>query len=300
MDPHLRDLRYFVAVAEELSFTRAATERLYVSQPALSKQVRQLERRLRAELFVRGHRSVALTAAGAALLPHARTLLAEWDAALGDVQAAAASEQQTLTVGFQTRIGRGVVAGITAAMERQLPGWRLQFRQISWADPTVGLAGGGVDVSVGWLPVPPEAGLATKVLRTEDRWVALPRGHRLAGRPTIAFDELRDEPFIALPASAGPMRAFWLAGEQRATAARIGAEAGSADETYELVAAGVGVVLLAAGNALDYRRDDVVVAPVPDLPPCELAVLWRAADRRTAVQVAVEACCRCETLAPAS
>jgi DNA-binding transcriptional LysR family regulator len=78
MDVHGRDLRYFVAVAEELHFTRAA-QRLYLSQPALSKQVRMLEQQLGAELFERGRRGVALTPAGTALLPHARRVLAEWD-----------------------------------------------------------------------------------------------------------------------------------------------------------------------------------------------------------------------------
>ncbi len=76
-DVHVRDLRYFVTVAEELHFTRAA-ERLYVSQPALSKQVRALERQLGVELFHRGPQGVTLTEAGAALLPHAREVLRTW------------------------------------------------------------------------------------------------------------------------------------------------------------------------------------------------------------------------------
>jgi DNA-binding transcriptional LysR family regulator len=80
MDVHGRDLRYFVAIAEELHFTRAA-ERLYVSQPALSKQIRMLERQLGAELFERDRQGVALTLVGAALLPHARRVLAAWDQA---------------------------------------------------------------------------------------------------------------------------------------------------------------------------------------------------------------------------
>jgi DNA-binding transcriptional LysR family regulator len=78
MDVHGRDLRYFVAVAEELHFTRAA-ERLYLSQPALSKQIRMLERQLGAELFERDRHGVALTPVGVALLPHARRVLAAWD-----------------------------------------------------------------------------------------------------------------------------------------------------------------------------------------------------------------------------
>ena len=88
MTPELRLIRYFVTVAEEGSFTRAATQRLFVTQPALSKQIRQLESRLRAELFTRSPRAVTLTAAGEALLPRARQLLAGWEEALTAVTAA--------------------------------------------------------------------------------------------------------------------------------------------------------------------------------------------------------------------
>lgn len=293
MDVHVRDLRYFVAVAEELSFTRAATDRLYVSQPALSKQIRALETLLRAELFVRGHRTVALTAAGAALLPRARRIIEESDGAQADVQAADAAEHRVLTVGFHTRIGRGLVPTITATLQERLPGWRLLFRQVGWDDPAVGLMGGEVDVAVAWLPVPHGAGLSTRTVATEDRWVALPVGHRLAGRSSLAFADLHDEAFVALPASAGPLREFWLATAHRTSPPLIGAEASTADESFEAVAAGAGVVLLSAGNAEIYRRDDVVCRPVTDLPPSELAVVWRTGDRRTAVRVVVDSCFHC-------
>lgn len=292
-DVHVRELRSFVTVADELSFTRAA-ELLFVSQPALSKQVRGLETRLRTELFVRGHRSIALTDAGAALLERARRIVAEWESAVADVQAVGAEARRTLVVGFHTRIGRGVVPAITAALEERLPGWRLRFRQIPWGDPSVGLHDRAVDVAVGWLPVV-DAGIAHRVAVTEQRWVALPTGHRLADRTTVAFADLADEPFVALPASAGPMREFWLAAEHRSAPARVATEAATADEAFEAVASGLGVVLLAAGNAAIYRRDDVVCRPVPDLPPCRLAVMWRAADRRRAVRVVTDTCCRCVT-----
>jgi DNA-binding transcriptional LysR family regulator len=91
MDAHLRDLRYFVAVAEELNFTRAA-ERLHLSQPALSKQIRGLETTLRAQLFRRDRRQVELTAAGAALHAVARNLLQDWDDGVAMVGDAAAQD----------------------------------------------------------------------------------------------------------------------------------------------------------------------------------------------------------------
>src|SRR5882672_10696239 len=100
MDVHLRDLRYFVAVAEELSFTRAASNRLFVAQPTLSKQIRQLELTLRVPLFERDRRTVRLTPAGTALLPRARALLEQWGATARELDGVARGG--TLTVGFQT------------------------------------------------------------------------------------------------------------------------------------------------------------------------------------------------------
>lgn len=292
MDSHLRDLRYFVAVAEELSFTRAS-ERLFIAQPTLSKQIRHLEAGLRVQLFVRDRRTVALTTAGEALLPQARLVLAQWEQAVHAVTTAAAAENTSLTVGFQTRIGRGLIPAVTARMADLLPGWTLLFRQIAWRDPTAGLADGEVDVAIAWLPVPDTGLLAWRVVASEPRWVALPSGHRLAARSTVPLAELDHEPFIALPTSAGPLRRFWLGTDERRSEPRVVAEADTAEEAFEAVAAGVGVTLLAAGNAEIYRRDDVVCRPVAGLSPSELAIVWRIGDDRRAVRVFLDACYQC-------
>ena len=104
----LRELRYFVAVAEHLHFTHAA-ESLHVSQPALSKQIRSLEADLRVLLFVRHRRTVQLTAAGAALLPHVRAVLGAWSQAEQGLAAVTAAEHATLAVGISTGLGRGLL-----------------------------------------------------------------------------------------------------------------------------------------------------------------------------------------------
>ncbi|GAA3218571.1 LysR family transcriptional regulator [Nonomuraea helvata] len=280
-------LRRFVVVAEELSFTRAAADRLFISQPSLSRQIRQLELSLRARLFERDHRTVTLTAAGAALLPEARRIVEQWESAQRAV--AAAREDRTLVVGFQTRIGRGLVPSISSA----LPCWELRFRQVPWHDPTVGLGDGQVDVAVAWLPVPDTGEYEWTVVSTEERWVALSASHPLATRPEVTLSDLTEEPFVAMPASAGPMRDFWLAGDQRSKPAVVGAEAETAEEAFELVASGRAVVLVSAGNAELYRRDDVVSRPVAGLPPSRLAIVWRRSDRRPAVRTLVEVFVTC-------
>jgi DNA-binding transcriptional LysR family regulator len=292
MDVHVRDLRYFVAVAEELSFTRAAAERLFISQPALSKQIRQLESALRVALFERDKRTVALAQAGEALLPLARGIIEQWDAAQHAVAEAAVTQTATLAVGFQTSIGRGLIPAVTASMREVLPNWKLVLRQIAWDDPTVGLEKRAVDVAIAWLPIPDREEFSHKVIASEDRWVALPSGHHLASEISVDFNDLAGEPFIALPRSAGVLRDFWLASDQRTSPVHVAAEVTTPEETFEAVASGIGVVLLSAGNATIYKRDGVVFRPVGGLSPSELAVVWRTGDQRPAVRLFIDACVR--------
>ncbi|MFG1856027.1 LysR family transcriptional regulator [Actinomadura geliboluensis] len=284
MDVHLRDLRYFVAVAEELSFTRAA-ERLFVSQPALSKQIKQLEEHLRLRLFDRDRRSVVLTAAGRALLPAARDMLCAWDEAQRAVSDAAADEASVLTVGMSTSVGRGLLAGMRERFAERRPTWRIRFRQVNWDDPTAGLADGDVDAAFVWLPIPSQDAFNVHVVAEEPRYVALRDDHPLAGLDTIAFDELLDEPFLALPDGAGTLRDFWLAIDERGgKPVKVGAVVSNADETFAAVEDGSGVVLLASGNAAIYRRPGIVAVPVAGLSPSKLALAWRADDHRNVIR----------------
>jgi DNA-binding transcriptional LysR family regulator len=289
MDVHLRNLRYFVAVAEELHFSRAA-QRLHVSQPALSKQIRQLERELRFPLFRRDRRRVELTAAGEALLPKARRLLGDWEESLGIAAARAAEEGKVLQIGFQTSVGGGLYQAVAARFAERRPDWRLVLRLHEWSDPTGGLLDETADVAFLWLPTGAEDRIAVRPLRSERRFVALPIGHRLARRKGVRMTDLLEEPFVALPEAAGPLRDYWLALDERGGApVRIGAEAATPDETFEAVAAGDAVVLLAEGNTTVYARPGIVYRPVIDLEPCQLAVGWRRGDRRAVVRELVKA-----------
>ena len=278
MDAHLRDLRYFVAVAEELNFTRAA-ERLHISQPALSKQIQGLETALRAQLFLRDRRQVSLTAAGEALLNVARPLLDRWADGTAAVADAAAVDARRLRVGTLTSIGRDLYPGIIDHFAKREPGWRLELRSFSWADPTAGLSRHATDAAFLWLP----AGADDIAVR--------PAGARRTGRRAVTFAEIAGEPFVALPRTAGPLREFWLATDRRAgRPAVITAEVTSADEKFEIVSTGAAVALVSEGNAVMYDRPGVVCVPVSDLSPARLAVGWRRDDPRRAVRSFVEAC----------
>ncbi|MFI6011821.1 LysR family transcriptional regulator [Streptomyces sp. NPDC051243] len=294
VDVHVRDLRYFVTVAEELHFTRAA-ERLYVSQPALSKQIRALERQLGVELFRRDPRGVALTEAGTALLPCARRVLDAWAEGAAAVEAARAAARGTLVVGMSTSPGRGgLLPAIRSRFTAAHPDTALRLRQAGWQDPTAGLADGDADVAFVWLPLPDADRYAWTVVAEEPRLVALPESHPLAARAEVDFADLADEPFLALPSSAGPLRDHWLALEERGgRPPRVGAEVASTEETYEALVAGLGVCLIATGNAPLITLGGVVTRPVRGLSPSRYALAWRAEDgERPLVRAYVEACRR--------
>ncbi|WP_406315498.1 LysR family transcriptional regulator [Streptosporangium sp. NBC_01639] len=284
MDVHLRELRYFVAVAEELNVTRAA-DRLFVSQPALSKQVRVLERQLGFALFDRVTGGVALTRQGAALLPVARELLGRWNTGVEEARAAAPTG--TLVIGMQTAVGRGLQQEAFRRFRARMPGWEVSLRLVGWDDPSGGVADGGSDVAFVWLPVP--EGLNIHVLVTEHRGVAMPADHPLASRAEIPFSALRDEPFIALPTAAGPLRDYWLGRDARDDEPVVGVTANTPEEVFEAVTSGLGVVLVAEGNATLYNRPGMVYRPVTGLPPGELAIAWRKGDRRPQVAAFVDA-----------
>jgi DNA-binding transcriptional LysR family regulator len=281
MDVHLRELRYFVAVAERLHFTRAADD-LLVSQPALSKQIHALETRLRATLFARDRRTVRLTAAGAALLPGARDVLATWGRAEAAMADAVARQAAEVVVGMSTGVGRSLLPAVRVRFADAAPGARLRLRQVPWADPTGGLTAteSPTDAAFVWLPLSRDEFEWLEVA-TEDRLVALPAGHHLAVRATVAFADLLDEPFLALPPASGALRDFWLATDHRGgRPVVVGGEVATTEETVEALVAGRGVILLAAGNEPQLARNGVEVRPVTGLPPARMVLAWRRGDER--------------------
>jgi DNA-binding transcriptional LysR family regulator len=226
-------------------------------------------------------RGVALTEAGQALLGPAREAMAAWDSGLLALQRL--SQADELVIGMQTAVGRGLQRRAFARFRELAPGVLPSLRLVPWDDPTAGLADGSSDVAFIWLPGPVDD-VDCLTLAVEPRLVALPAGHRLAANDRVPFGDLLDEPFIALPASAGPLRDFWLATDHRAgRPVTIGAVVLTADAALEAVAAGLGVVLIAAGNVPLYDRPGVTTRPVDGLTDAALALAWRADDRRLVV-----------------
>ncbi|MGP4112130.1 LysR family transcriptional regulator [Streptomyces sp. 4N509B] len=291
MDVDTRLLRYFVAVAEEGTLTRAAA-RLFVSQPALTKQIRQLETQLGVRLFTRSRSGMALTEAGRALAERVPALLADWNQALRETRSVASRARRVLRVGFLASGANEATPRIVAEFARRRPGWRAELRQASWSNPSAGLADGDVDVALVRLPFPGQEALRTAVLLSEPRWVALPAAHPLAALDSVPFRELWDEPFVAARPESGWWREHWLAADERdGHPVRVGAVADQPDEWLSAVANGDGVALAPASAARFYARPGVTYRPVSGVSPSRVGVAWAPADEANPVVQDFVRCC---------
>lgn len=272
MDVDTRLLRYFATVAEEGNITRAA-ERLFIAQPSLTKQIKQLEAKLGVQLFIRSRAGMTLTGPGQALADRVPNLLDALHAAARETRDAASRAERVLRVGIMGSGANEATPAIIAAFAERRPGWRVELRQGVWSEPTAGLAGGDVDAALLYLPFPGQERWRVAELFTEPRCVLLPSGHRLADRASIAFRDLWDEPFVAAPPEAGPWRDWWLATDAReGHPPRIGAETRHPDDWLNAIANGYGIALAPTAAARYYPRPGITQRPVTGVTPCTVAV----------------------------
>jgi len=201
----LRLLRYFVAVVEERHFGRAAA-RLHMSQPPLSRAIKQLEADLGAALLNRSAAGVTLTAAGELLYDEARTLLEQADQARARVAAASAS---TLTVGTIADSAEEAGTRLAAAFRKQNPGVEVRIREADFTDPTAGVRAGLADVAVTRTPFD-RTGITTLVLRSDPVGVVLRADDPLVGRDIVHVRDLADRQWFQLPEGTDSVwRAYW-------------------------------------------------------------------------------------------
>lgn len=271
MDVDLRKLRYFVAVAEELHFGRAAA-RLHIAQPVLSRQIRALEGELRAGLFVRDKRSTELTAAGRQLLEDARPLLASADALRRRV-ATAARGTSAFTVAFMPGI---TVTGAVRELSARHPGLTVELLRTTWDDQTEVLHDGRADVGVVRLPVD-RRGLSVRPLFREPRVAVLPAGHRLAGKESLRVGDLADEHLLNDPDAVPEWRDIAVELREGTRPARRPVR--NVEEKLEHVAVGRGVAIVPRSTSEYYTRPDVALVPVEDLPPNEVCLAWVSGRR---------------------
>ena len=282
-DLELRHLRYFVAVAEELHFGRAAL-RLHLAQPPLSQQIRKLEEILGHRLFARTSRAVRLTAAGEVFLDRARRTLRTVGEDMAEARSVGRGEIGSLRVGF---IGSSMLTQIPSMLgryRREHPKADLQLREAMSSQIMQSLLDGAVDV--GFLrdggPLP---GLEVETLFSEPFVAVLPASHPLAGRKTISAAALRAEPFVFFPQAAGRVaydRSISVC-EEHGFRPRIVQEAPQWLTLMRLVGAGLGVSIapacverIAAPDAVCVRLSHIHVRS-------EIELAWRAGEDRAIV-----------------
>lgn len=278
----LKQLRYFVTLAHELSFTRAA-RKLHVSQPPLSFQIANLESELDARLFNRTSRSVELSEAGKALLPHALAVLERIDEARHDVRRVASGLEGWVKVGLAGSHFLGPFPQFIKQYRERRPGVEVVLEEMKPADQLQALRDGRVDLSISRTPVADDQ-LASHLLWREPVVAALPRQHRLAGRKRIQLADLREDDFVflRLDSSAFAQRLF-DACVQVGFTPRIVQQVIEIPAAINLVAAGLGVALVPDSLA-SVRSDAVALCGLgSDMPAADVHALVRTGTLQPAL-----------------
>jgi LysR family transcriptional regulator, hca operon transcriptional activator len=190
----LRHLRYFVAIAEEGSLTVAAEKRLHTAQPSLSRQMHDLELEVGAQLFTRGARGIALTAAGRAFLDHARLALSQATEAVQAARRAARPAKAIFSVGFLTGQEVDWLPRVTSILRDELP--NIEFKVVSLYSPDVAEALQIGEIDLGFLRVEPKPGVSYRVIAHEPLVAILPSDHRLALKSEVDPQDLVGEAFV--------------------------------------------------------------------------------------------------------
>jgi DNA-binding transcriptional LysR family regulator len=284
----LRHLRYFIAVAEELNFSRAA-ERLHMAQPPLSAAIRQLERDLGVDLFVRTTREVRLTDAGRAFLEGARRTLADAERAAEDAKRAAAGELGRLRIGFSWSTRFDTLPALGRAFRASHPGVELLAQEMWNARMPPAFRSGSIDIAVSLCPEI-AAELELTPIRKERLVALLPESHPLAREEAIPLSALADEEFIVFPRDIAPR----LHDAFMAIYRRAGFEPLLRNESFHTgwdlgVLAEIPAVAMAPQTVAADLPDGIVAVglsePTDSLETC---VVWRSDDASPAIATFVE------------
>lgn len=271
-----RHLRYFVAVAEERHFGRAAA-RLHMAQPPLSQQIKQLEEQLGTPLLTRTTRRVDLTPAGEMFLGRARNLLAELEQLAQDVRTVGDGASGVLRVGFTGTATYRLMPGIVEAARRDMPGLQLNVQgEMLTPEMEEALVEGRLDVAVLRPPVRSTA-VELRFLEHDRLSVALPEKHRLAAREELALSDLADEPFVGYPASSAVNLIVQESCRRAGFIPRVVQVARETSTLLTFVDAGLGVALMPTAARLPSSQR-VVFRPLRDAPTVDLALGWKAGN----------------------
>ncbi|MEM7759395.1 MAG: LysR family transcriptional regulator [Cyanobacteria bacterium P01_A01_bin.40] len=271
-----RQLRYFVTVAKELHFGRAA-ERLEITQPALSKQIRILETKIGVELFTRTKRTVDLTPAGEVFLIQAQQLLQQADQAIALARRTALGEVGRLTVGFTSTATYTVLPELINRFQSRYPQVEIEMLELATEAQVTALNRNEIDL--GFLHPPIDfRGLEVYPLLSEEFVAVLPPQHHLLNKQSLSIQDLAQESFILHPRSEGKFLydEFFKLCRQAGFQPNIAKEVGSHQTRVCFVAAGMGITFIPAGLQT-LIGDNLICKPIKDLPlKLDFAAAWRS------------------------
>lgn len=285
----LRQLRQFVAVAEEMSFHRAA-ERLHMAQPPLTAAIRKIEQELGVILLERGNRVTRITEAGQVFLIEARRTLAQFERTLGNTRRAALGLTESLRLTFVDSTVNALLPGILRQFRLAHPQAEFHLQEATTAEQLIALRDDRADLGMVVLPITPQEGLEILPFLYDRMVLALPENHPLAAQQQVTLSSLAEQPWVLFPAHYGPgmhtaiLQACAVAG----FSPRIVQEARQMQTIGGLVAGGVGIALMPAlfarlqSPGVVFRELSGTGSPVP----YTLALAWRTASPLT------EAFCR--------
>lgn len=297
MSPEARLLRYFLAVADELNFTRAA-ERLSIAQPALSAQIRQLETQLGVQLLERTTRTVRLTDAGRAVHERGTAALTALEDVWEAARRAGRGEAGRLRIAYSPSAGYETVPRLVEALSQRYPGIEVAAEVLPTPEIALAVLDGRVDVGVARTPLPAH-GVRLRIVRLERQGVLVPTGHPLARDREVELAAVAEHPILVHPRAANPAHHDLLLGAFRAAGLepRLVERAVAFDPTQRLIREGRGVGLVGSSSVAgiaDGLRWVPLAEPAPRL---EIQLVLRdgepspVADRfeRTAIGFAAAA-----------
>lgn len=238
----LRHLRYFEAVARHSHVTRASAE-LHIAQPALSKQISQLEQELGVALFDRVGRNVRLTEAGEALLPHARAALAQIEAARAEMAERVGLRRGRARIGTPPSVGTQLLPRALTAFNQRYSGIELRLFEAGIQTLLDLLESGMADMAISSLPVDDPA-ITVVPLFSEDLVVVVGQQHRLADRSSVSISELSEEPWVLSPDNYELREATLMACQRAGFSPHVVLDGGEMDTLLRLVVAGIGIALV--------------------------------------------------------
>lgn len=287
----LAELRCFLVLAEELHFGRTA-ERLYLTQPRVSQTIRRLEEHVGAPLFERTSRRVRLTPLGERFLADTAPVYQRLLAAVSDARGLARSVTGTLRIAFLGAAANELTGPILEAFCAGYPEADTAMVETDFVDPLGPLRSGRADVMLARLPVDEPDLTVGPVLVTEPRALALPVGHRLAGRAAVSAEELAQETVLELPSTAPDYwREFHV--PSRTPSGLPIPRCRQVDSIHGLlsqIAAGCGVAVMVECMPRFFGRPDVVFVPVADLPWSPIALVWPVAGHTPLVRAFAQVC----------